>query len=232
MGQARNRKGTIVNESKSGGGQRQPDDTGPAPHDPMRRGLRRGLLLVIVIILVAGAVLVVRWMDSYEALRDPASEIHAAFTLTDQDGQQVAAADLAGKPMLLYFGFTYCPDICPIELSNISDVLDLLGERAGEVNAVFITVDPERDTPPVMRDYLAHFHENIIGLTGTPEQIAQAARAAKVYYARVETPGSAAGYLVDHTGFVYLLDTQGRYAAHFRPAADPQEIAGRVAELL
>lgn len=222
-----------MNQPKQGHKDSRPGDGGTAPgQDPMRRGLRRGLLLVIAIVVVAAAILTVRWLTSDHAFRDPAAEIHADFTLTDQNGQAVTAADLAGKPMLLYFGFTFCPDICPIELSNLSDVLDLLGNRAGEINTVFITVDPERDTPEVMREYLSHFHEGIIGLTGTPAQIAEAARAAKVYYARVETPNSAAGYLVDHTGFVYLLDRQGRYAAHFRPAVDPQQIADRVGQLL
>lgn len=201
-------------------------------HSPMRRGLRRGLLLVLAIVLAGAAALAVRWLTSEEALRNPAAEIHAAFTLTDQQGRTVRAADLAGKPMLLYFGYTYCPDVCPTELSNISSALDLLGERADEVQPVFITVDPARDTPEVMKAYLSHFHDRLIGLTGSDEQVAEAARAAKVYYAKVDTPDSAAGYLMDHTGFVYLLDREGRYAAHFRPAADPQAIADRVAEML
>lgn len=198
----------------------------------MRRGLRRGLLLVLAIVVAGGAALAIRWLASDEALRNPAADIRADFTLTDQEGRTVSSADLAGKPMLVYFGYTYCPDVCPTELANISAALDLLGEKAAGVNPVFITVDPERDTPEVMRAYLGHFHERLIGLTGTPEQIAQAARAAKVYYARVDTPESNAQYLMDHTGFVYLMDGNGRYVAHFRPDTDPRTIADRVAALL
>lgn len=216
-----------MNDTHSQGG-----SGGPQGRSPMMRGLRRGLLLVVVILAAAGAVLAVRWLTSDEMLRNPATEIHADFTLTDQDGGTVTAADLAGKPMLLYFGYTYCPDVCPTELANITQVMDLLGDAAAQVQPVFITVDPERDTRDVMKSYLGHFHDSFIGLTGSAEQVAQAARAAKVYYAKVEMPDSSVGYLMDHTGFVYLLDADGRYLAHFRPNTDPQEMADRVKAIL
>ena len=199
---------------------------------PMMRGLRRGLLLVGVIVAAAATVLAVRWLTSSEMMQDPATSIHAAFTLTDQEGRTVTAEELGGKPMLLYFGYTYCPDVCPTELSNISQALDELGPAADKVQPVFITVDPERDTQAVMKAYLSHFHEGLVGLTGTPEQIAAAAKAAKVYYAKVEMPDSEVGYLMDHSGFVYLLGPDGRYRSHFRPNTDPVEIANRVKEML
>ena len=198
----------------------------------MARGLRRGLLLVVVIVAAAAAVLAVRWLTSAEMMQDPAGSIHAEFPLTDQDGRTVTAQDLAGKPMLLYFGYTYCPDVCPTELANISQAMDILGTDADAVQPVFITVDPERDTAEVMKAYLGHFDDGFVGLTGTPEQIAAAAKAAKVYYAKVEQPDSDVGYLMDHSGFVYLLGPDGRYLSHFRPNTDPQEIADRVREVI
>lgn len=207
-------------------------DDGGRPRSPMARGLRRGLLLVVVIVAAAAAVLAVRWLTSAEMMQDPAASIHAEFTLTDQDGRTVTAQDLAGKPMLLYFGYTYCPDVCPTELANISQAMDILGTDADAVQPVFITVDPERDTAEVMKAYLGHFDDGFVGLTGTPEQIAAAAKAAKVYYAKVEQPDSDVGYLMDHSGFVYLLGPDGRYLSHFRPNTDPQEIADRVREVI
>ena len=111
-------------------------DDGGRPRSPMARGLRRGLLLVVVIVAAAAAVLAVRWLTSAEMMQDPAASIHAEFTLTDQDGRTVTAQDLAGKPMLLYFGYTYCPDVCPTELANISQAMDILGTDADAVQPV------------------------------------------------------------------------------------------------
>src|SRR5690606_6537516 len=122
------------------------------------------------------------------------------------------------------FGYTWCPDVCPTELQNMSAALDLLGDDAKEVVPIFITVDPERDTPEVMADYRSYFHPSLVALTGAPAQIAAAAKAYRIYYAKAEgdKPGE---YLMDHSSFVYLMDRKGGYLTHFAPATAPETMA-------
>jgi len=141
--------------------------------------------------------------------------IGGPFTLVNHKGETVTQADFIGKHMLVFFGFTHCPDVCPSKLSQISAVLDRLGPLAEEVAPVFISVDPERDTPERMAEYVSNFGERIVGLTGTPEQIKRVAKAFRVYYAKVEIENSATGYLVDHSAFTYLMDENGEYVTHF-----------------
>ncbi len=130
--------------------------------------------------------------------------------------------------MLVYFGFTNCPDICPTGLQTIAIAMDSLGGDAARVQPILISVDPERDTPAVMKDYVQAFHERLIGLTGTPEQIAKVAREYRVYYQKVPLKDSSLGYSVDHSGFIYLMDGQGRYLTHFRHDVAPDEMAKRI----
>ncbi len=146
------------------------------------------------------------------------------FTLTDHDGRAVTDATYRGRLMLVFFGFTFCPDVCPTELQTVAAALDQLGPRAAEVRPLFVSVDPGRDTPAKLRDYVALFHPAITGLTGTPEQVAAAARAYRVYYARVTPPG-ASEYLMDHSAFTYLMGRDGTLRAIFRPGASAEEIA-------
>ena len=146
------------------------------------------------------------------------------FTLTDQTGREVTERDFAGRFLLVYFGFTYCPDVCPTELGTMASALDALGPAAEQVTPVFITVDPERDTPAMMGDYVGRFHPRMIGLSGTPQQIAQVARAYRVYYARVR-PRDAGDYLMDHSSFTYLVGPDGRVRQLFRPEMSPEAMA-------
>jgi protein SCO1/2 len=151
------------------------------------------------------------------------------FTLTDQTGKTRTDADFRGKLMLVYFGYTTCPDICPTDLTQIGLALDKLGDAGADVQALFISVDPERDTTDVLAKYVANFHPRILGLTGTPAQVHAAAGAYKAYYARY-TPPDGAVYLIDHTGFIYLMGRSGEYLGFFPPAtaADRMvEIIGR-----
>ena len=138
--------------------------------------------------------------------------------------------DFAGKPMLIYFGYTFCPDVCPTELSAMSQALDLLGDDAAEIQPVFITIDPARDTTEQMAEYVAHFYPTMVGLTGSVEQVAGAAKAYRVYYAR--GPGEDDAYLMDHSSFIYVMDAGGKYRAHFGPNTAPEEMARRLRELL
>jgi protein SCO1/2 len=152
------------------------------------------------------------------------------FTLVDQNGKTRTPADFRGKLMLVYFGYTYCPDVCPTELQTISDALDLLGEKADDVQPLFITVDPERDTPEQLKMYARSFHPSLLPLTGTPQQVDKAARAYKVYYRKAEqTDGE---YLMDHSSFVFLMGRDGKYVMHFLPSTTPQQIAAAIEKAL
>jgi protein SCO1/2 len=153
------------------------------------------------------------------------------FTLVDQSGRTVSERDFAGRPLLLYFGYSYCPDVCPTELGTIAAALDAMGPAAERVTPVFITIDPERDTPAALADYVSRFHPRMIGLTGTAEQVAQAARAYRVYYAKVR-PRDATDYLMDHSSFIYFVGPDGRVRSLFRPETTPEAIAGAVAAQL
>jgi cytochrome oxidase Cu insertion factor (SCO1/SenC/PrrC family) len=146
------------------------------------------------------------------------------FQLVDQTGRAVTEADFAGRFMLVYFGFTYCPDVCPTELGAMVAALDELGDAAARVTPIFITVDPDRDTPEAMADYVARFDPRLVGLTGTPEQIAAAARAYRVFYAKVQRP-EMTQYLVDHSSFIYLVGPDGRVRSLFRPQTSPEAMA-------
>jgi protein SCO1/2 len=149
--------------------------------------------------------------------------IGGPFTLVDQDGRTVTQDDLRGKLALVFFGFTFCPDVCPTELQAIGQTMDLLGPQAAQVRPVFITVDPARDTPAKMKEYVGLFHPTITGLTGTPEQVSAAARAWRVYYNKVTPPGSS-DYLMDHSSYTYLMGRDGSLRALFRPGITPEEM--------
>lgn len=154
--------------------------------------------------------------------------IGGPFTLTDQDGKRRSDADFRGRLMLVNFGFTNCPDICPLGLALMTDALERLGPQADQVQPVFITVDPARDTPSVLKDYVAHFSDRMIGLTGTPEEIAAAAKAYRVYYKVHGDPAINPNYAVDHSGFIYLMGRDGRFLAHFMHDSPPDRVADAI----
>jgi protein SCO1/2 len=153
------------------------------------------------------------------------------FRLTDQNGNVVTDRDLHGKWLLVYFGYTHCPDACPTALNDIALALEQLGARAGKVRPVFITVDPARDTPAVLKSYVASFAAPILALTGSETAVAQAAKAYHVYYSK---HAIAAGddYEMDHSSVIYVMDPQGRFAASFTHENSPKEIAARLARLI
>ena len=139
----------------------------------------------------------------------PLSEM--GFRLTDHEGQPVEPSDLIGQPSLVFFGFTYCPDVCPTTLSDISGWLDALAEDADRLNVVFITVDPERDTVDAMAEYVGYFHPAIRGWTGPEDQVAQAVEDFRATYEKV--PAEAGGYTMNHTASVFLFDASGDFAS-------------------
>ena len=135
------------------------------------------------------------------------------FHLEDQNGKPVSDQDMKGRPFLVFFGFTHCPDVCPTTLFDLSQLLRQLGPDADRTGALFITVDPERDTPAVMKDYLSNFDPHLRGLTGDQASIDAATRAYRVYAKKVPLPGG--DYTMDHTALVYLMDKDGQFVAPF-----------------
>jgi protein SCO1/2 len=154
------------------------------------------------------------------------------FSLVGTGGKPVTDRDFRGRYMLIFFGFTHCPDICPAELQVIAQALEQLGDKAKNVVPIFITLDPERDTPEAMGNYLKSFGPNFVGLTGSPEAIAAAAKAYRVSYAKVEDKESAADYGVDHSALVYLMDPKGRYVTHFSYGLSAEQMAEKLGKLL
>lgn len=157
--------------------------------------------------------------------------IGGPFELVDHHGNPVTDKTFRGQYLLIYFGYGYCPDVCPTELANMAAALDDLGGKAKSVTPLFITVDPERDTPEFLADYVVNFHPRLTGLTGTPENIKAVAKAYKVYYAKAKKPGEAE-YLMDHTSFVYLMAPDGRFLSLFRGHTDPKTMAETVARFM
>ena len=164
------------------------------------------------------------------------ASIGGAFALTDQNGIRRSQTDFAGQPMLIYFGFTYCPDVCPTALDIMGGALDALQQRDAiayeRLQPVFISVDPARDTPPVLRDYLAYFHPRLSGLTGSQADIDAVKSAFKIYAARGAAEDENGNYNVDHSSFFYLMDENNRYLAHFDHAITPEILAEKLAEKL
>ena len=160
-------------------------------------------------------------MDAVMWNREP---IGGPFALTDQNGVHRTDADFRGKLMLVYFGFTYCPDICPTDLQQMALAVDQLGPAGEMVQPIFITVDPERDTAEHLKDYMALFHPRFVGLTGDAAAIRQAARAYRVYYEKVEREDKS-DYTLDHSVFIYLMDRDGRYLGFFPPGTSAERLA-------
>ena len=206
--------------------------TPPKPATGSPRFLLIAVLLCGLLVVAAGFAIGLAFREGPRgAAGTPlAAAIGGPFTLVDQDGKTVTDADLKGKWQLIYFGYTHCPDACPTALNDISLALDKLGGKSKEVGAVFITVDPERDTPAVLKSYVASFDAPILALTGTPEQVAAAAKAYRVYFAKHKRADG--DYDMDHSSVIYVMDPQGRFTASFTHENAPEEIADRLGKLL
>lgn len=174
---------------------------------------RRILLALVALALLAGGLGYWLWprapggAASSEATAGPA--IGGPFNLVDTGNRPVTERSLLGKPTAIFFGFTFCPEVCPTTLTELTAALKALGPDADRLNVVFVSIDPERDTPAQLRLYLSNFDPRIQGFTGSPEQVARIARAYRVYYAKVPQPGG--GYTMDHSAILYLMDARGRF---------------------
>jgi protein SCO1 len=145
------------------------------------------------------------------------------FTLTDQAGRQRSDAEFRGRLMIVYFGYTFCPDVCPADLMAITQALDELGPAAKDIQPIFVTIDPERDTTKVLGEYVAAFHRSFVGLTGSPEEIRKVANAYKAYYTKA--PGGRPGeYAIDHAGVIYLMGRDGHYLGFMPPQTSPERL--------
>jgi protein SCO1/2 len=180
----------------------------------------------------AGVLLVANPQGGQPVQSSGAALIGGPFSLVGADGKPVTDRDFRGRYMLIFFGFTHCPDICPAELQVIAQALEQLGDKAKTVVPIFITLDPERDTPEAMANYVKSFGPNFVGLTGSPEAIAAAAKAYRVAYSKVENKDSAGDYSVDHSALVYLMDPEGRYVTHFSYGLSADQMAEKLEKSL
>ncbi|WP_460272924.1 SCO family protein [Celeribacter sp. ULVN23_4] len=162
------------------------------------------------------------------AVSGGAAAIGGPFELVNEDGVTVTDQDVFTKPTILYFGYTFCPDVCPLDNMRNADALRILDERGYDAQAAFISIDPERDTPEVVKEFTSLFHDNMIGLTGTPEQVKAASMAYKTYYKKQED-GDPEYYLVDHSTFAYLVFPEIGFVDFFKRDVTPEQMADRVA---
>ena len=202
---------------------------------------RRGLSVVLFALPVAVLALVGGLLWRYAEQRGPepmtGSEeqvLGGPFELIDQRGSLRHDSDFRGHWMLITFGYTYCPDVCPTTLNTISVALDILARRriehADQIVPVFVSIDPERDSPAVLADYASHFHPALVALTGSPEQVAAAAERYEVQYRKAGDVESD-DYFMDHSAYLHLIGPDGSYIARFQPTITPEKLAGALAKL-
>jgi protein SCO1/2 len=184
-------------------------------------------IVVAVLLIGAGGFM---WLSEGGGA-NPVS-IGGPFTLEDGNAKPVTDRDYRGAYMLVYFGYTFCPDVCPTTLNAVADAMDKLGPAASHVRPLFITVDPRRDTPSVVKQYAAAFGPSITGLTGTPEEIAQVTKEYRVYYAEHRTGPGPDDYSMDHSSVLYLMDPKGRFIAPIRADQSGDEIAANLKKLM
>lgn len=190
-------------------------------------------ILLSIILAIIAAIL---WMtllnkeDVPTAQENSRALIGGSFALSNHNGEAVTDQDFLGKYMIVYFGYTFCPDVCPMDLQIMADALrELSPEQLSELNPVFVSVDPERDTIDVMAEYVSFFHPQMIGLTGTTEQVDTIKKAYRVYAAKAD---DSSDYLLDHTSYTYLMDKDGSLLKHFNHGVDPSYMAKTMTELM
>jgi protein SCO1/2 len=192
-------------------------------------GLAVGLVAAFIILPNAGDSL----LKGQQSSTSGKALIGGPFSLIDADGKRVTAETYRGRYTLVFFGFTSCPDICPAGLQLISAALDKLGPKADRVTPIFVTLDPERDTKEKVGAYVKNFNPRLVGLTGTPQEIAQIAKEYRVYYKKMPTEGGAPGdYSLDHSSIIYLMDPNGEYVTHFTPTTPVDELTNRLDKIL
>jgi len=194
-------------------------------------GLIGGALIGLAVVPGARDKLIERFQPT-QVMSIGKAAVGGPFTLTDHTGRRVTDQDFRGKYMLVYFGFTFCPDVCPTGLQVMAAALDQLGPKAEEIIPIFISVDPERDTPEQLAQYVPSFHSRLIGLTGSPEEIQSVAKAYRVYFRKVKDEKSTAEYTIDHTSIIYLMDPNGEFVTHFTHATPVDVMVEKLEKVL
>jgi cytochrome oxidase Cu insertion factor (SCO1/SenC/PrrC family) len=187
-------------------------------------GLMLGLATAVVVLPGARQAL----MPSAGPSTSGKALVGGPFNLTSDNGEHVTDKDFRGRHMLVFFGFTHCPDICPASLQLISAAMENLGDKADRITPIFVSVDPERDTPEKLHEYIQNFDPRLVGLTGTPEEIDEVTKAYKVYFKKVPNEAAPDDYGMDHTGIIYLMDPRGQYVAHFTPTTTVEQMTQRL----
>jgi protein SCO1/2 len=205
-------------------------DRNPKPAQPSPTGQRIvyamiGVLLAILLVGTGGFL----WLGGSHA---GLPAVGGPFTLENGNGKTVTDRDFRGHYMLVYFGYTYCPDVCPTTLTAVADAMDKLGPKAKDIQPLFITVDPQRDTPAVVKQYAAAFGSDIMGLTGTPDEIARTAKEFRVYYAKHVTGPGPNDYSMDHSSILYLMGPDGNFIAPIRADQSGDEMAATISRLV
>lgn len=196
----------------------------------MSEAVRRGLYIFIaaLAVIVGGVVYEQFWLGGVE---NASPAVGGPFTLIDQNGATRSDSDFRGKVMLIYFGYTYCPDACPTTLQAISQTLDMIGNQASKVQPIFISVDPARDTVEQLKSYAANFHPGIVYLTGKPDTLKQVESEYRIYVAKVPQSGSD-DYLIDHSSILYVMGTNGRYLGSIPAGLPPKVMAATLQRYL
>jgi protein SCO1/2 len=193
-------------------------------------------ILMVATMAVVAIGVIAMWSYIASGPRGPGDHATASiggpFSLIDQTGAPVTDQSYAGRYRLIYFGYTFCPDACPTELQVMAQAMDLLGPAAAKVQPIFITIDPARDTVQQMAAYVPQFDKRLVGLTGSPQQIATVARAYKVYYAKADTEGDPANYAMNHSSYVYLMDRAGKFLTVFSNDTDADKMAAAIKQYM
>jgi len=203
----------------------QSPPTPPADAERPRSTFLIGLIGALAALLMIGVGAII-WMTQGA---DGPLGVGGPFALVDQDSRPVTDRTYRGKYMLVYFGFTFCPDVCPTTLNHVADALDRLGDKADKVVPILITVDPKRDTPEAMKQFAGAFSPRMVGLTGTAEQVAAAARAYRVYYKENRTGPGPNDYMMDHSSILYLMGPDGAFITPVRAEGSGEQIAADLA---
>ena len=187
------------------------------------------IILILMLLVTSVALFATRQNSSTSApeISTGKAAIGGAFILTDQHGQRRSDNEFRGKTMMVFFGFTHCPDVCPLAMATYTTTLQALGDKAANLAPIFITIDPERDTPERMKDYLSNFDARIIGLTGTDMQIKDAAALYKTYHSGPDHQG-----MMDHSALIYIMDKNGEYLKHFPHTVAPDELTKALQEVI
>ncbi len=195
---------------------------------------RRTLLAAVLLLGLAGAMGVASlvYKPQVATTGSGTALVGGPFTMVNQNGEAVTEKSFAGKYMLVFFGFTFCPDVCPTQLQVMTEALKQLGPEADKIAPVFVTIDPARDRPEMVKAYVENFDPRLVGLTGTDEQVAAIAQAYRVFYQKVENLKNPQDYTMDHTSIVYLMGPDGGFRKHFAYETDPAKLAAGIKQIL